>query len=41
MRERLQVLGGRLTATTTQDGGFVLEAAVPVPAHAMAGEVDR
>jgi signal transduction histidine kinase len=32
MRERLDVLGGRLTAKSRQDGGFVLEASVPLPA---------
>jgi two-component system sensor histidine kinase DesK len=30
MRERLNVLGGRLTATSEKDGGFVLEASVPL-----------
>jgi two-component system sensor histidine kinase DesK len=32
MRERLHVLGGRLTAKARKDGGFVLEASVPLPA---------
>lgn len=32
MRERLHVLGGRLTAKSRKDGGFVLEASVPLPA---------
>lgn len=31
MRERLNVLGGRLTAKSEKDGGFVLEASVPLP----------
>lgn len=31
MRERLHALGGRLTVRSTTDGGFVLEAAVPLP----------
>jgi two-component system sensor histidine kinase DesK len=31
MRERLNVLGGRLTAKSAKDGGFVLEASVPLP----------
>jgi two-component system sensor histidine kinase DesK len=33
MRERLTVLGGRLTAKSAKDGGFVLEASVPLPAQ--------
>lgn len=33
MRERLHVLGGRLTAKSRKDGGFVLEASVPLPAE--------
>jgi two-component system sensor histidine kinase DesK len=33
MRERLNSLGGRLTAKSEQDGGFVLEASVPLPAE--------
>jgi two-component system sensor histidine kinase DesK len=33
MRERLNALGGRLTAKSEKDGGFVLEASVPMPAH--------
>jgi two-component system, NarL family, sensor histidine kinase DesK len=33
MRERLNVLGGRLTAKSAKDGGFVLEASVPLPAQ--------
>jgi two-component system sensor histidine kinase DesK len=32
MRERLNALGGRLTAKSQKDGGFVLEASVPIPA---------
>ncbi|HEX5116221.1 MAG TPA: sensor histidine kinase [Pseudonocardiaceae bacterium] len=32
MRERLHVLSGRLTAKSKKDGGFVLEASVPLPA---------
>ncbi|HEX4722397.1 MAG TPA: sensor histidine kinase [Pseudonocardiaceae bacterium] len=32
MRERLNTLGGRLTAKSERDGGFVLEASVPLPA---------
>ena len=31
MRERLNVLGGRLTAKSAKDGGFMLEASVPLP----------
>ncbi|HEX5403194.1 MAG TPA: sensor histidine kinase [Pseudonocardiaceae bacterium] len=31
MRERLNSLGGRLTAKSQRDGGFVLEASVPLP----------
>lgn len=31
MRERLNSLGGRLTAKALRDGGFVLEATVPLP----------
>jgi two-component system sensor histidine kinase DesK len=31
MRERLTVLGGRLTVKSEKDGGFVLEASVPLP----------
>ncbi|HEY3753301.1 MAG TPA: sensor histidine kinase [Pseudonocardiaceae bacterium] len=31
MRERLHVHGGRLTAKSQKDGGFVLEASVPLP----------
>jgi two-component system sensor histidine kinase DesK len=31
MRERLHVLGGRLTTRSTTDDGFVLEATVPLP----------
>ena len=31
MRERLNTLGGRLTAKSERDGGFVLEASVPLP----------
>jgi two-component system sensor histidine kinase DesK len=34
MRERLNALGGRLTAKSEKDGGFVLEASVPMPAQA-------
>ncbi len=33
MRERLNSLGGRLTAKSEKDGGFVLEASVPLPAE--------
>jgi two-component system sensor histidine kinase DesK len=33
MRERLNVLGGRLTAKSEKDGGFTLEASVPLPAQ--------
>jgi signal transduction histidine kinase len=31
MRERLNALGGRLTARSEKDGGFMLEASVPLP----------
>ncbi len=31
MRERLNALGGRLTAKSEKDGGFTLEASVPLP----------
>jgi signal transduction histidine kinase len=31
MRERLNALGGRLTAMSEKDGGFMLEASVPLP----------
>lgn len=34
MRERLNALGGRLTAKSQKDGGFVLEASVPLQAGA-------
>jgi two-component system sensor histidine kinase DesK len=34
MRERLNSLGGRLTAKSEKDGGFVLEASVPLPTQA-------
>jgi len=34
MRERLNAFGGRLTAKSEKDGGFVLEASVPMPPHA-------
>lgn len=37
MRERLTVLGGRLTAKSQRGGGFVLEANVPLPARAAVG----
>lgn len=33
LRERLHPLGGRLTAKSKKDGGFVLEASVPLPAE--------
>jgi two-component system sensor histidine kinase DesK len=33
MRERLNSLGGRLTAKSEKDGGFMLEASVPLPAQ--------
>jgi two-component system sensor histidine kinase DesK len=33
MRERLNSLGGRLTAKSERDGGFALEANVPLPAE--------
>jgi two-component system, NarL family, sensor histidine kinase DesK len=33
MRERLNTLGGRLTAKSEKDGGFVLEASVPLPSR--------
>jgi two-component system sensor histidine kinase DesK len=39
MRERLNVLGGRLTAKSAKDGGFVLEASVPLPTQPV--EPDR
>jgi two-component system sensor histidine kinase DesK len=33
MRERLNSLGGRLTAKSEKDGGFILEASVPLPSE--------
>lgn len=33
MRERLNALGGRLTAKSEKDGGFTLSASVPVPSE--------
>lgn len=41
MRERLRVLGGRLTATSLKDGGFVLEASVPLPTVPVVAAPDR
>jgi two-component system, NarL family, sensor histidine kinase DesK len=41
MRERLHALGGRLTAKSQKDGGFVLEASVPLPAPLEVTQDDR
>lgn len=41
MRERLNALGGRLTAKSAKDGGFVLEASVPLPVEPDATGDDR